>query len=210
MAADRIVSDVSEAIENILLFNRTAITGPILSFISYARSWYALRGEGGEWVFGPAKFAGYIGNMAAAYENESRDGRVLEAVLKEWFEPVAEGHVLEAELKSALRRFLASHGKSLNQLAKIHVLKRDVPQLASIRPKGSDESWRITANHEILGGKPCIRGLRIRVSDILDMLADGATRAEILEDFPYLEDGDITAALEFARNAVDHRLIKAA
>jgi uncharacterized protein (DUF433 family) len=210
MAADRIVSDVSEAVGNILLFNRIAITGPILSFISYARSWYAVRGEGGEWVFGPSKFAGYIGNMEAAYENESRDGRVLEAALREWFEPVAEGHVLEAELKSALRRFLASHGKSLNQLAKVHVLKRDVPQLASARSKGADESWRITANNEILGGKPCIRGIRIRVADILDMLADGASRQEILEDFPYLEDGDITAALEFARKAVNHRLIKAA
>lgn len=210
MAAGRIVSDISEAVENIRLFNRTAISGPVLSFISYARSWYALKGEGGDWVFGPAKFAGYIGNMEAAYENESHDGRVLEAALKEWFEPVGEGHPLDAELKSALRRFLANHGKSLNQLAKIHVLKRDVQPFASPRPKGSDESWRITASPDILGGKPCIRGIRIRVADILGMLADGATRQEILEDFPYLEDGDITAALEFARNAVDHRLIKAA
>jgi uncharacterized protein (DUF433 family) len=210
MATDRIVSEVSEAVENIRLFNRTAISGPILSFISYARSWYALKGEGGEWLFGPAKFAGYIGNLDAAYENESRDGRVLEAALKEWFEPVADGHMLEVELKSALRRFLASHGKSLNQLAKIHVLKRDVPHFAPSRPKTSDDSWRITSSPDMLGGKPCIRGIRIRVADILDMLADGASRQEILDDFPYLEDGDITAALEFARNAVDHRLIKAA
>lgn len=210
MAADRIVSDVSEAIENVLLFNRSAIAGPILSFISYARSWYAIKGDGGEWIFGPAKFAGYIGNMEAAYESESRDGRVLEAVLREWFEPVAEGHALEAELKSALRRFLASHGKSLNQLARIHVLKRDVPHLAPARPKSGDESWRITASPDILGGKPCIRGIRIRVADILDMLADGASRSDILDDYPYLEDADITAALEFARKAVDHRLIKAA
>ncbi|MFL5260469.1 MAG: DUF433 domain-containing protein [Hyphomicrobiales bacterium] len=73
-----------------------------------------------------------------------------------------------------------------------------------------DESWRITSNSAIVGGKPCIRGLRIRVSDILEMLAGGSTRQEILADFPYLEDGDVTAALQYAAGAVDHRVIRAA
>ena len=63
---------------------------------------------------------------------------------------------------------------------------------------------RITVDSEICGGRPCIRGLRVRVKDILEMLAGGSTRAEILADFPYLEDEDITAALEFAARAVDH------
>lgn len=74
----------------------------------------------------------------------------------------------------------------------------------------SAESWRITADPSILAGKPCIRGMRIRVADILEMLAVGAARKDILNDYPYLEDGDITAALEYAVGAVDHRLIKAA
>jgi putative addiction module CopG family antidote len=72
------------------------------------------------------------------------------------------------------------------------------------------EAWRITSDAGILAGKPCIRGMRIRVADILEMLAHGASRADILADFPYLEDGDITAALDYAASAVDHRLIKAA
>jgi uncharacterized protein (DUF433 family) len=63
---------------------------------------------------------------------------------------------------------------------------------------------RITVDPEICGGRPCIRGLRVRVKDILEMLAGGSTRAEILGDFPYLEDEDITAALEFAARAVDY------
>ena len=54
-----------------------------------------------------------------------------------------------------------------------------------------------------------IRGLRVRVSDILGMLAGGASRAEILRDFPYLEDDDISAALEFAARTSDHPLIHA-
>jgi uncharacterized protein (DUF433 family) len=56
---------------------------------------------------------------------------------------------------------------------------------------------RITMILGLCGGRPTIRGLRIRVIDILDLLASGADRAEILEDYPYLEDEDITAALEY-------------
>ncbi len=50
------------------------------------------------------------------------------------------------------------------------------------------------------GGKPCIRGMRITVYDILDYLASGMTVAEILADFPYLEAEDIRAATEGLRN----------
>ena len=74
-------------------------------------------------------------------------------------------------------------------------------------PSGSN---RITINPEVCGGRPCIRGLRIRVRDILDMLAGGSPRDEILRDYPYLEDEDITAALEFAARAIDHPVIAAA
>ena len=69
---------------------------------------------------------------------------------------------------------------------------------------------RITVDPEKCGGRPCIRGLRVRVKDVLDMLAGGATRAEIMRDYPYLEDEDITAALEFASRATDHPILSAA
>jgi uncharacterized protein (DUF433 family) len=72
------------------------------------------------------------------------------------------------------------------------------------------ELHRITSNPLVLGGKPTVRGLRISVSDILDLLASGADRREILEDYPYLEDGDITAALEYASRSANHTVIKAA
>jgi len=57
---------------------------------------------------------------------------------------------------------------------------------------------RITIEDGKLGGKPCIRGLRIRVQDVLEMLADDMTADEILEEFPYLEADDIRASLVFA------------
>lgn len=69
---------------------------------------------------------------------------------------------------------------------------------------------RITHNPKQCGGRPCIRGLRVRVSDVLDMLAGGATRADILRDFPYLEDADITAALTYAAREAERRVVIAA
>jgi uncharacterized protein (DUF433 family) len=69
------------------------------------------------------------------------------------------------------------------------------------------ELHRITINPEQCGGRPCLRGLRVRVTDILDLLAAGATREEILEDYPYLEPGDITAALEYAARQLDHTVL---
>jgi len=60
------------------------------------------------------------------------------------------------------------------------------------------ELHRITISPEQCGGRPCIRGMRIRVKDILELLASGASQEEILSDYPYLEPGDITAALQYA------------
>lgn len=68
---------------------------------------------------------------------------------------------------------------------------------------------RITSDSEILGGKPLIRGMRIRVSDVLGYLAAGETRETLLREFPDLENDDITAALEYAQEASDHRMIAA-
>lgn len=66
---------------------------------------------------------------------------------------------------------------------------------------------RITAEPDKLGGKPCIRGLRVRVLDILEMLAGGATPAAILADYPYLEAEDIPAALSYAASQVGHPVV---
>jgi uncharacterized protein (DUF433 family) len=69
---------------------------------------------------------------------------------------------------------------------------------------------RISVDPEICGGRPGIKGTRIRVSDVLDMLAEGASQAEILRDFPYLAPEDIAAALAYGASAADHRVIRVA
>ena len=70
------------------------------------------------------------------------------------------------------------------------------------------ELHRITMRPEQCDGRPCIRGLRVRVKDILDLLASGASREEILADYPSLEPGDITAALEYAVRQSDYPVVR--
>ncbi|MBK1736279.1 hypothetical protein CKO15_13620 [Halorhodospira abdelmalekii] len=72
------------------------------------------------------------------------------------------------------------------------------------------ELHRITFDPELCGGRPCIRGMRVRVTDILDLLAAGASRDEILKDYPYLEMEDITAVLQFAARRADHPIMHVA
>lgn len=68
---------------------------------------------------------------------------------------------------------------------------------------------RITVNPDQCGGRPCIRGMRIRVVDVLRLLAAGETPERILADFPYLEREDITAALAYAARELDHPVLAA-
>ena len=62
---------------------------------------------------------------------------------------------------------------------------------------------RITFNPAQGGGRPCIRGMRIRVTDILELLASGVSESQILEDFPDLERDDIRASLHYAAQRSD-------
>jgi len=68
---------------------------------------------------------------------------------------------------------------------------------------------RITVDSEQCGGRPCIRGMRIRVIDVLDLLANGLTLEQVLEELPDLESEDIIACLRFASRRLDHPVIAA-
>lgn len=73
------------------------------------------------------------------------------------------------------------------------------------------ENWkeRITVNPEQCGGRPCIRGMRIRVIDILQLLATGLNHQQVIEELPDLELEDIEAALKYAGSKIDHPVIAA-
>ena len=68
---------------------------------------------------------------------------------------------------------------------------------------------RITVDPEQCGGRPCIRGMRIRVTDVLDLLAGGLAAAEVLEEMPALEEEDIEACLRFASRKLNHPIVAA-
>ncbi len=74
-----------------------------------------------------------------------------------------------------------------------------------------NNNWkhRITINPDQCGGRPCIRGMRIRVIDVLDLLASGLTQSQVLEELPDLEPEDIEAVLRYASSRFDHPIVAA-
>ena len=82
-------------------------------------------------------------------------------------------------------------------------------EASNLRGMNNERLKRITVEEGKCGGRPCIRGRRIRVSDILELLAAGASFQEILEDYPSLEREDILAAIEYAAHQTDHAVLQA-
>ena len=68
---------------------------------------------------------------------------------------------------------------------------------------------RITVDPAQCGGRPCVRGLRIRVTDVLDLLASGLSAAQVIEELPDLELEDVTACLRFASRRLGHPIVAA-
>ena len=72
------------------------------------------------------------------------------------------------------------------------------------------ELRRVTVDPDVMGGKPCIRGMRVTVGMIVESIAVGRTVADLLADFPYLEEPDIREALAYAANLAQGREIRLA
>ena len=70
-------------------------------------------------------------------------------------------------------------------------------------------SDRITVDPEQCGGRPCIRGMRIRVTDVLDLFSAGLTVSQILAEMPDLEEEDLKASLQYASKRIDHAVVAA-
>ncbi len=69
---------------------------------------------------------------------------------------------------------------------------------------------RISSDPAVCGGRPCIKGTRMRVADIVEALAHGTSQQQLLSDFDYLIDEDIAAALLYAARATEHRVVRTA
>ena len=217
MSGPALVSSAADAMANIHRFASDFRRNPALQArVTLAHDWYAVRGDDG-WVFGFSKFVGYRDNNATRYlrmAQSGMNGGNTEARLRNWFAPVDLDSPLGRELHERLGEFLALRGRLPRKSIRINVLTSDLDKSgdapSSAREASADFLSRISTDPRICGGRPCIKGTRMRVSDIVDMLAHGAERAEILGDFPYLAEEDIAAALAYAARATDHRVIRAA
>jgi uncharacterized protein (DUF433 family) len=92
----------------------------------------------------------------------------------------------------------------------------DIPRHIPGKRLSNSQEWvmpevfdRITVNPKQCGGKPCIRGMRIRVSDVLDLLASGLSPSQVLEELPDLVQEDIDAVLRFASRKLNHPIVAA-
>ncbi len=205
-----LVASPEQAIENILRY-QVAIEDEqrgvqLRSLMSREHAWYAVRPDGERWLFAPSKFVGYVDNTAAAYflERRARDGRKTEHTLRQWFHPIEPGTRQADTLEQALLEFLRSHGHSgPRKGARISLLTEVLDHVASV----PETTGRVAIDPSICAGRPHIRNTRVRVSDILQLMASGVSSGEILDDYPYLDEADLGAALMWAVDAVDHRVM---
>ena len=206
-----LIDSPDEAVENIVRYQTEIQEDPLLArLMKQVHAWYAVNLDG-TWLFAPSKFVGYRGNTAGAYLSgaHDRNGGRSEAVLKAWFDIVPPPARLAAELGNGLRGFLKAHGHSgPRKGARICVPKALFPGGAGAADPAFRDRIHIEAG--VCGGRPHIRGTRVRVSDILDLLASGVPPSGILADYPYLSDADLRAALAFGAAASAHRVILAA
>ena len=206
------VSSVDHVIENIRLYEKVLSRSPQMQGrIRRHAAWYAFRDDG-VWRFGPSKFIGYEGMTAKDYlvtAKESLDGRKTEDQLERWFPLVNPASDLFSELQRVFKTFAGKYGKEPKKTWRVRLVSLPGLALPAARTD-TDLSGIVVSNPEICGGRPTIRGTRVRVSDIVDMMAHGTTPEEIVEAYPYISTDDIRAALAFAARMLDHPVVKAA
>ena len=200
------VDSLDEAIENIGRYHRIDASR-LSGVMGFVRSWYAVRPDGQTWRFGPSKFVGYAGMTAERYgaERMSMDGRKAERALRPFFCDVPADDPVRDEVWRLLRGFLGAHGRRPHARARILIPANPARGDRDARGGAS----RIHIDSAICGGRPHIRGTRVRVCDILDLLASGLQSKDVLADYPYLDESDVRAALAYGAASSAHRVIVA-
>lgn len=216
---DALVSSPNEVIVNIEKYNADLKSSDLLrAGMTKVKGWYVHEIKPGVYRFGASKVVGYREADAETYAQRRnfRDGGVTEKILGQWFDVVTETDPRYSALYSALSVFLFEYGHNRpNASARINMLKPGLrsPDFRDSRHGARERSSlvdRIAVDMTICGGRPHIRGTRVRVSDVLGMLAEKVPEEEILSDFPYLVQDDLLAALAYGAAAADHLVIEAA
>lgn len=208
------VSRPDQAAANIRRFAEEIEHSPEMqSRLGQVHDWYAVRLGPQHWTFGPSKFVGRRDNTIKKYLETYREGPIgSEKALGPLSSSVDSGSRLERELISALEEFLDRWGRKPRRGCQIRIISEDESEvtLAPRRTNNQALLARISSDPRICGGRPCIKGTRMRVFDIVGAIAHGATREELLRDFDYLASDDIAAALLYAAQASDHRVVHTA
>ncbi len=217
--SDRLIDSRAQAIENIRRYQtELGESSELVRRMRNVRRWCAIE-ERGRWLFAPSKFIGYAANTAKAHLErcKHRDSRDTEKTLKRWFETAPQD--LGVELRGALSAFLEKHERpGPNRKANIHVLKEASASVAILGEASANVAdaaspkvlERIAVDAAVCGGRPHIRGTRVRVCDILELLAAGAPQSDILADYPYLSEADLRAALAYGAAASERGVAPAA
>lgn len=212
----KLVSSFDQVASNIRRFNEEiAGSAEMQSRLSQVHNWYALRLPDGSWAFAPSKFVGYRDNTIKNYLETYRtnaNGGETEQALNPLSVEVESGSRIERELTTALEEFLDRWGRKPRRGSLIRLVFEEESDIAIMPRRKIDETLldRISSDPSICGGRPCIKGTRMRVIDIVEAMAHGATQEELLRDFDYLTAEDIAAALLYAAHASNHRLVQTA
>ncbi len=212
----KLVSSREQVASNIRRFaDEIAGSAEMQSRLSQVHDWYALQLPGGAWAFGPSKFVGYRDNTIKRYLENYRTlaaGGETEQALDPLSIAVESGSRLGRELTSALEEFLDRWGRKPRRGSQIRLVSENETDVAIVPKRKTDEALldRISSDPNICGGRPCIKGTRMRVIDIVEAIAHGATPQELQHDFDYLTAEDISAALLYAAHASNHRVVQTA
>lgn len=217
MSEIKLVKSLDEVKKSLTIYAETLpLSKGLQERIKRHSAWYAVKGESGKWLFGPSKFIGYAENTAENYLREySRlDGKDTEPTLRAWFEPVEEDTQFFQTLKLEFCKFAEAFGKTPKANWRVSIACDESFNNNAARRKIAADKVnyleRISIDADTCGGRPRIKNTRIRVCDILDMIANGASQDEILDDFNQLSREDILAAVKFASVTFNHPVLFAA
>lgn len=209
-----LVSNPDQVAANIRRFAEELEQSPEMqSRLSLVHDWYALRLGPERWAFGPSKFVGRRDNTIKRYLETSQEGPISsEKALGGLSTAVDPGSRFERELISALEEFLARWNRKPRSGCRFRMVSENELEVTLTPRRTNDQALlaRISSDPRICGGKPCIKGTRMRVVDIVEAVAHGASQEELLRDFDYLTAEDIAAALLYAARASDHRVVHTA
>ena len=212
MGTDVLVASRDQAIENIHQYQvelqDKQLGESLRRLMPHVHAWYATETETGDRLFAPSKFVGYVDNTADSYflNRAVRDGRKTERALQRWFRSLDPGSRRSMDLTRALQYFLVGYEHLEPRKGARILIPTEGSGRAATRQGLAD---RIHFHPEFCAGRPHIRRTRVRVSDILQLMASGASVSDFLRDYPYLKKADLMAALAYGAGAIDHRVILA-